>query len=193
MCELIALKPTGFRDKPAPTSPDLNPNPDFNPQEGASAAANLRNRNDFFFILNLETGETAASWTLLTGWLGDRCGRCGVCVCSIWCVCGGFQGESGSSEPNSPTAPAGTPWRQPAVRTASHPWLLQRLNVHRATINPPVSQPTAARVWCWSSTAGRTKPGSASIPSELVDTLLSGSPPYPSTTAVSEAQQVTFK
>lgn len=74
-----------------------------------------------------------------------------VSIRSIWCPFEALiKRESDSPEVNSPTTPAVTPWRQPAVRTGWHPWLLRRLRapliVHQAIINPPVNQSIPAKV-----------------------------------------------
>lgn len=109
----------------------------------------------FRFILNMENPRDPSRLQRLNtsnifNLIAEIC-PFSVSIRSIWCPFEALlKRESDSTEVNSPTTPAVTPWRQPAVRTGWHPWLLRRLRapviVHQAIINPPVNQSIPAKV-----------------------------------------------
>lgn len=145
----------------------------------------------FRFILNMENPrDPSRSQRLNTSNIFNLFAEIcpfSVSICSICCPFEALlKRESGSTEVNSPTTPAVTPWRQPAVRTGWHPWLLRRLRapviVHQAIINPPVNQSIPAKV-SWRTFHIRQNKARVGIDPlhELAYILLSCSLPCPST------------
>lgn len=137
-----------------------------------------RNKRTFFcFILNLGgLRDTSQCERITSAEVSNRNSYRPKCLCVVVCSVNvkwpfvqsaQTKGKVIILRLHSPTTPAGTPWKQPAVRTESHPWLLQwppaPLTLHQAIINLPINQSIPAAGPWWSSTRDRTKPPLALI------------------------------